>query len=1257
MINTNLNNLRSQLLVVMLLMCATTWGMIKVSGQVDASLLPDNAELMLTGNTNLYMDVNKTIKAILADYELTVSGGNILTVSNSDGDAIVSGGDISISGGTIKVMSPSGIGINALSGNVSLSGNITIESDQEGILAKKDITINGSVKITNNNRRSIYSKGGSLTVIGNLNCDGDGIVAYNDVSISGSTIDVNSQSIGVYAERNIVINCGKINVKGRPDGIKSNNGHVSLSGDITIESEERGVSGARYVKINGNSKIYCQDNGYSIYSGLGGVNVQGNLYAEGSVAGNQDVIISGETIVVKFKGKGNNSKSSAIHAHNGHVTLYGDITVESDINGVFGGRGVGIEGSTKINCKNDGKSIVSSFGGVNVKGDLSAEGVINGNINVTIAGGTINIKDKRKGARGKTSAIHAHNGHTTLSGDITIETEESGVFGARGVGIKGNSKIYCKNDGYSIFSSFGGVNVKGDLETEGSVYGFTDVTITGNTIKVKDMTDSKSAAIRAHNGTAKVVGDIDIESINNGIECMKEAYINGSAKIVSKKGYCVKSWGTRVEGELLMASFNTSAVTYVNNISFENSVILYPDGASVIKGNGSNSIETVVYGTIVDGSGNPATQVLIGKYPISGTINYTGLAVPGEQLGFTLSGTVIDAEYTCQWQISEDGIDWADIRGMKDVYYTPTRDDLGKMIRVKLSAKTLKGCLYGDSRKVGKYINNEIVVPLKLGVENGQIFVDYAVPSQEYMILSYNKAISNLTESDWANAVSPKSSGKLVMDGTKGFVNYVYTRKKETNSTCAGSNVASEQIYLGDESLLIQGIKMNVSLMEMDGKSPCFTPLDKEDNGAYYVKYGDVIRIKASQLPETATFYGIHSSRWINNEKGGKFYANYQCTMELDANTSYKEVYYKAEKQMNNNEIIAEYVSGGQNNVYYDRFYLNVASEDGYVLMDRFNQSSVTLTEGEKLTDIAIRTYPLKATLTSTYALIIDKDGLPGTPPTVTFDDETHSISVDATNATAGKYSYEVYQKGMKMPNVLEVEVTSHLYPVEGIALLTKALSLNPGESAHLVLELTPTNSKTKSVTWSITDPGLATISDDGVITAKADAQRGKSCIIRVSVDAKYLAECTLTIPKLIPNLSFCETSFEIFDYETFTAPPLSNPNGLGIKYSSSNDAVATVDETTGVVTVKGIGATYITAYYEGDDVYDYDSASYQLSVNVKGDANGDWMVDEDDVTAISDYILTGGTAYIVFDNADLNGDKKVDAADLVLLINKVNNL
>ena len=56
----------------------------------------------------------------------------------------------------------------------------------------------------------------------------------------------------------------------------------------------------------------------------------------------------------------------------------------------------------------------------------------------------------------------------------------------------------------------------------------------------------------------------------------------------------------------------------------------------------------------------------------------------------------------------------------------------------------------------------------------------------------------------------------------------------------------------------------------------------------------------------------------------------------------------------------------------------------------------------------------------------------------------------------------------------------------------------------------------------------------------------------------------------------------------------------------------------------------------------------------VKGDANNDGKVNADDIKAVVDYIMTGKTVGFNFDNANLNGDKKVDAADLVLLINKV---
>lgn len=53
----------------------------------------------------------------------------------------------------------------------------------------------------------------------------------------------------------------------------------------------------------------------------------------------------------------------------------------------------------------------------------------------------------------------------------------------------------------------------------------------------------------------------------------------------------------------------------------------------------------------------------------------------------------------------------------------------------------------------------------------------------------------------------------------------------------------------------------------------------------------------------------------------------------------------------------------------------------------------------------------------------------------------------------------------------------------------------------------------------------------------------------------------------------------------------------------------------------------------------------------IKGDTDGDGKVDENDVKAVSDYILTSNANGIDLNAADLNGDGKVNAADLVLMI------
>ena len=80
-------------------------------------------------------------------------------------------------------------------------------------------------------------------------------------------------------------------------------------------------------------------------------------------------------------------------------------------------------------------------------------------------------------------------------------------------------------------------------------------------------------------------------------------------------------------------------------------------------------------------------------------------------------------------------------------------------------------------------------------------------------------------------------------------------------------------------------------------------------------------------------------------------------------------------------------------------------------------------------------------------------------------------------------------------------------------------------------------------------------------------------------------------------DLSFDKTAVSVELNSEFTAPTLNNPHELSVSYSSSNTDVATVDATTGDVTISAIGETTITASFAGNDSYEEGSASYVLTV------------------------------------------------------------
>ena len=102
-----------------------------------------------------------------------------------------------------------------------------------------------------------------------------------------------------------------------------------------------------------------------------------------------------------------------------------------------------------------------------------------------------------------------------------------------------------------------------------------------------------------------------------------------------------------------------------------------------------------------------------------------------------------------------------------------------------------------------------------------------------------------------------------------------------------------------------------------------------------------------------------------------------------------------------------------------------------------------------------------------------------------------------------------------------------------------------------------------------------------------------------------------------------------------FTEPTLTtDPDGLTVAYSSSDTDVATVDASTGAVTLVAAGTTTITATFAGDDSYNEGSAQYTLTVSDPSLVAGETLLYE----GLTGYTSSGdATNDMAKDNANLN--------------------
>ena len=204
--------------------------------------------------------------------------------------------------------------------------------------------------------------------------------------------------------------------------------------------------------------------------------------------------------------------------------------------------------------------------------------------------------------------------------------------------------------------------------------------------------------------------------------------------------------------------------------------------------------------------------------------------------------------------------------------------------------------------------------------------------------------------------------------------------------------------------------------------------------------------------------------------------------------------------------------------------------------------------------------------------------------------------------------------------NTAPCTVTVYI-PVTGVTLSQTSAKLQFGETLTLTATVAPDNAANKSVTWSSSNQDVATVDENGVVTAKTTA--GTATIIVTTADGKKTATCTVTVTHvLVTGVSLSQTSAAIEVGETLTLTATIAPENASYKsvtWSSSNESVATVKD--GVVTGKAVGMATIT-------VTTVDRGKKATCTVTVYDDSDDYIVDlgmlTEDYTAYDGDILTG---------------------------------
>ena len=145
-------------------------------------------------------------------------------------------------------------------------------------------------------------------------------------------------------------------------------------------------------------------------------------------------------------------------------------------------------------------------------------------------------------------------------------------------------------------------------------------------------------------------------------------------------------------------------------------------------------------------------------------------------------------------------------------------------------------------------------------------------------------------------------------------------------------------------------------------------------------------------------------------------------------------------------------------------------------------------------------------------------------------------------------------------------------------------LTLTKGQTQKLTATVAPANATNKTVTWKTSDKNVATVSENGLVTAVGGGDATITCTAQDGSGVKATCKVAVTVP--VSGIQLSQTSAALTVGDTLTLTKTIYPSDAtnqAVTWMSSSDAVASVDSN-GKITAKTAGSAVITCKSVSDN-------------------------------------------------------------------------